>query len=509
MIQRQRLLFVLLLAILGFRFFFLNERPPHHDEAVNGWFVDGMFKQGFYRYDPSNYHGPLYFYLLAFFEVLFGRSIEVLRLPPILFGSVLSMIPFLYQRYIGNRAAWIAAFFFAVSPAMVFYSRYSIHETGFALAGALTVWQWLQIREQGWNFKKSFALGSGLAFLATMKENFILLVVTVFIAEGLLKLLPMILKSKSFVAEALPKFNEVAAQSAGFFNHAFWNKSRSKKLGVSFCLAIMIIFVALVFAAFGRDPDGIINFFKAFYFWSETGSKGNGHSKPFIYFYELLFRFEWMAIVGVGTSLLMIFKVNEGVRLLSLIGFGLALGYSIVSYKTPWCLLCFYWALVMVAAYWIARLSEIKNKRIAARLALPLTGILLAYSAQQAYSVAYVNVDGEHPYIYGQTYKDLMPPVNEILDRVKVNPELKTKLRIQVYSAFTWPLPYLLGEITQTGYYNESNLPAVLDADYIILDETFDAQYSPRIKGLAEGLYSKSTVRARQWASRLVFYRKR
>src|SRR6266404_6411152 len=43
------------------RFFLLGIKPPHFDEGINGWFVDQVIKNGFYRYDPTNYHGPLHF----------------------------------------------------------------------------------------------------------------------------------------------------------------------------------------------------------------------------------------------------------------------------------------------------------------------------------------------------------------------------------------------------------------------------------------------------------------
>src|SRR4051812_49314713 len=39
------------------RFFWLDIKPPHFDEGINGWFVDQMVKNGFYKYDPTNYHG--------------------------------------------------------------------------------------------------------------------------------------------------------------------------------------------------------------------------------------------------------------------------------------------------------------------------------------------------------------------------------------------------------------------------------------------------------------------
>jgi predicted membrane-bound mannosyltransferase len=79
-------LLITLLALIFFRFYDLNLRPIHHDESVNGWFVDGMFKNGFYNYDPNNYHGPLYFYFLkcrlryllqSFFTIGFGQEKRV------------------------------------------------------------------------------------------------------------------------------------------------------------------------------------------------------------------------------------------------------------------------------------------------------------------------------------------------------------------------------------------------------------------------------------------------
>ena len=55
----------LILGLAAFlRFFLLGIKPPHFDEGINGWFVDQVLHNGFYRYDPTNYHGPLHFYVL-------------------------------------------------------------------------------------------------------------------------------------------------------------------------------------------------------------------------------------------------------------------------------------------------------------------------------------------------------------------------------------------------------------------------------------------------------------
>src|SRR4051794_24221506 len=59
---------------LALRLAWLGMKPPHFDEGVNGWFVDQMTRQGYYHYDPGNYHGPFHFYVLFLAQTLFGRN---------------------------------------------------------------------------------------------------------------------------------------------------------------------------------------------------------------------------------------------------------------------------------------------------------------------------------------------------------------------------------------------------------------------------------------------------
>src|ERR1041385_1132898 len=87
-----------IIIVLGafLRFLLLGMKPPHFDEGINGWFVDQMVRTGFYRYDPTNYHGPLHFYILFLFQALFGRHIWALRLPVVLasIGSIYATLKF-------------------------------------------------------------------------------------------------------------------------------------------------------------------------------------------------------------------------------------------------------------------------------------------------------------------------------------------------------------------------------------------------------------------------------
>jgi len=119
----------LILALAAFlRFFLLGIKPPHFDEGINGWFVDQVMKNGFYRYDPTNYHGPLHFYVLLLFQSLFGRNVWALRLPVVLVSIACVWLALKFEPLVGRTVSRIAALAMAVSPGFVFYGRYAIHE---------------------------------------------------------------------------------------------------------------------------------------------------------------------------------------------------------------------------------------------------------------------------------------------------------------------------------------------------------------------------------------------
>src|ERR1700737_2135821 len=110
------------------RFFLLGVKPPHFDEGINGWFVDQMIKNGFYKYDPTNYHGPLHFYVLWLSQTLFGRNLWALRLPVVLVSISCVWLTLKFEPFVGRTVSRLAALAMAVSPGFVFYGRYSIHE---------------------------------------------------------------------------------------------------------------------------------------------------------------------------------------------------------------------------------------------------------------------------------------------------------------------------------------------------------------------------------------------
>src|SRR5262245_6470090 len=55
--------FIIIIIAVGLRTGALELKPMHHDEGVNGYFLTNLVRNGDYKYDPSNYHGPTLYYL--------------------------------------------------------------------------------------------------------------------------------------------------------------------------------------------------------------------------------------------------------------------------------------------------------------------------------------------------------------------------------------------------------------------------------------------------------------
>lgn len=123
---------VLITALATFlRFFWLALKPLHHDEGVNGWFLTTLFRDGQYKYDPANYHGPTLYYISLAFVEIFGLETESVRASVAVWGLAVVVLAFFLRRYIGKIGSLFAALFLALSPGLVYISRYFIHEMFF------------------------------------------------------------------------------------------------------------------------------------------------------------------------------------------------------------------------------------------------------------------------------------------------------------------------------------------------------------------------------------------
>lgn len=121
----------LLILVLAFllRFLVLDLKLLHHDEAIHSWFCYELLTKGAWQYDPS-YHGPLLYFVTTAVFALLGPSDWTARLLPSLAGFLIIPLVYCIHRlgYISKNQTLLAALFIAISPDMVYFSRFLRHD---------------------------------------------------------------------------------------------------------------------------------------------------------------------------------------------------------------------------------------------------------------------------------------------------------------------------------------------------------------------------------------------
>ena len=474
------------------RFFLLGIKPPHFDEGINGWFVDQLMKNGFYKYDPTNYHGPLHFYVLFLSQTLLGRNLWALRLPVVLVSISCVWLTLKFEPFVGRTVSRLAALAIAVSPGFVFYGRYSIHEVWMLLFtilffyGAFGLWKFGTA-----NFL--WCTGMGLTGMILSKETYMIHLGCAAIAAG------------------------VCYASTYFFK--LDDARRAPQTWTNLDLAVVVgtgIALILVFySGFFFHWTGVRDLFAAYLPWFKTGSEGHGHEKKWYYWLALTSHYEVATLAGL---LLCIFAwrfKTMPLRYLAIYGVGTLLAYSIVKYKTPWCIISFIWpflftfgALIQNAPFrfkpvtyrWIALFlfallgyavyyDETNNFDYIWPYAMILgTGLLLAalYSAEIVEIVVggllvwslghciwlnYFRCTTEtEPYVYVQTYNDVFKFTDPILRLARSDPR-SYQLVGHIIRPSPYPLPWILDEFGRVGYYEKDNMPDKLDGDFLLVQE--------------------------------------
>lgn len=172
------LVFIILVALAFFlRLYRLDERVFHHDEAAVGYFTYKLFKDGIYSYDPS-FHGPFMYFATSEIFRLLGDSDYSARLLPALLGAGLILFLIPLRKYIGSYGMIFAAFFLALSPSFLYYSRFYREDIFMAFFSLLTlacaVKYAEKFSEEKYSPARIFYLFSGavaLASMAALKEN--------------------------------------------------------------------------------------------------------------------------------------------------------------------------------------------------------------------------------------------------------------------------------------------------------------------------------------------------
>src|SRR5215475_2240676 len=163
------------------RFAQISAKPFHHDEGVNSYFLLNLHRQGEYKYDPTNYHGPTLYYFALLALRVFGENDLALRFSPALFGSLSVLMVWLLRKHLGQVGTPVAAFLMALSPGLVYFSRDFIHEMSFgcfSLGVVVGAWRYVESKDFVW--LALMATSAGLLFAT--KETAIITAVVLIIA---------------------------------------------------------------------------------------------------------------------------------------------------------------------------------------------------------------------------------------------------------------------------------------------------------------------------------------
>jgi len=445
---------VIVLLALAIRVPRLADRPMHTDEAVNAYLIGKILEGEPYRYDPTDHHGPLYFALsdgicrLAGSGNLAALTAEELRLPAVL-SSLLGILFFIpFSRVAGAAAAGFAALLWALDPLCVYYGRYAIHESLFlslTFGFLVSILLARSTRAAGWFCMAGLCAGAMIATKATSVVAFAAAAAAMISLRG--KPAPGWREAVLFVLSG-------AAVVLLCFTWGFRNWSAFGE----------------IFAAVGHAC-------------SRAG--GQGHEKPFIYYWELFLGMSsgpptlalaiaggWLAWRGTAH--------REAGRFLSIYALVVFLLYSLIPYKTPWLLLNIWLPLALLAALALSFLW--RRSRLLSEAAMLVLGFFISKDLDDR---VFRHAAGEsNPLAYSHTSEDIrnLSGTMERLQKQAARP-----LRIAVMADDPWPLPWYLRSYPQVGYWRPGD--AMPEADIVILDQAEAERLQLESKGWRPSIF--------------------
>jgi uncharacterized protein (TIGR03663 family) len=459
----------------------LSMRPMHPDEANQAARTGRLLDTGAYAYDPAAHHGPTLYYLTLPSLRLSGASCyaesdeTAYRIVPVIFGVGTILLLLLMGGGLGWPATVVAAGLAALSPAMVYYSRYYIQEmllVFFTLAAIAAGWRYARGGSAVW----AVAAGAMIGLMHATKETWVL---------------------------------AAAAMVGGLVLTVLWTRwcgngpSRPtllrRGLWPVFAGAAAAGLVATAFySSFGTNWSGPLDSLRAYGSYLHTAGDPV-HVHPWYYYLALLVwnhptGFFWSEGLIVGLALAGAVAALAGrgvkdahlplVRFLAFYTVLVTLFYSAIPYKTPWCILTALSGMTLLAGVGAMALVRGLRRWPLQLLAVVVLAVLVAHLAWQSYWLnGRFAADTRNPYVYAHASSDVLALARQMEQWAAVSPA-GHDLLIRVCSSDNyWPLPWYLRKFNRVGYWSDAaDLPAVMDADVLLLTGDWPSAVEDRLR---------------------------
>lgn len=484
------LLLLAFAAALALRWPGIEGRPLHNDEAVNGIKFRALWQTGEYRYDPHEYHGPTLAYATlppAFVQLHGNRAAEpnelTLRLVPLLFGLALVLIPLLSRSLVGPWPTLAAISATAISPVMVYYSRYYIHElllVFFGFVFLVGAWRMLEVRSFRWTCLTGISLG----LLMATKETFVIMLAAMLLASG--------------TAFAWSKWrHEPTPDLRGSIP---WTQGL---LAIVIALGVAIT----LFSSFFTNASGPLDALYTYLPWLNRAGGASPHIRPWHFYAERLLWFHFprgpvwteavifiLALVGFGCALFQRLPVGTNAAWIRFLGFYamfLAAAYSVIGYKTPWCALGFWQPTLVLAG--VGTVSAIQSLKSSLSRSI-LGALLLASVSHLAYEAWLASGSyswrRQNPWVFAHTSADILKLVDRVREISDLSPEGRNvTVKVMAPDDDYWPLPWYLRDFRNVGYY--PSVPKDPMAPIVIASVQFQTSLEtrPERSHIMAGLY--------------------
>jgi len=490
--MKRRAAFAILMLLvaagaMAFRLPRLPMRPMHTDEAVHARKLGDLIERGYYRYDPVEFHGPTLNFLTL--PVTWLRGLwrhadldeEALRIVPVVFGVLLVVLVAGLADGLGRPAAIWAGLLTAVSTAMVFYSRYYIMEILLVCFTMLTI-------VAAWRFVKGGHLGScilagvGVGLMHATKETWVLVPAA----------------SAAALAVSAAWERRVEGRSLRFRRHLL---NRRVAVAAAVAVAVSVLLFSSFFTHLRGPWDSILTYVHMYRRAAGSAGQeaGNLHVNPWYFYARRLIYYRigrgpiWtdaltvaLAIVGTiagFTGRLPRRADGRLVRFLGVYSLVLAGLYTVIPYKTPWCILGALHGMILVAGVGAAALVRwMPRWPLKALVALALAGGC-AQLAWQAYRGSYVFYDSNYnPWVYGHSLRGVVRLGARAEEIARVDPDGHDMI-IKVFTPDAydqWPLPWYLRRFRHVGYFHE--VPDDPDAAMVIFRPELWKRLEPKLK---------------------------